>query len=213
MRLRNVKRKQEIINRASFLILNPENQKGNWKKVFGNENPIYVEIGMGKGRFIIENAKTYPNINFIGIEKYDSVIARAIEKKEKTEEEHPLSNLRFLRMDALKIDEVFDHEIDRIFLNFSDPWPKNRQAKRRLTSEIFLKKYDAIFRKNKEIIQKTDNMHLFEYSIESLSKYGYTIEKISLDLHASEIEDNILTEYESKFVEQQKKIYYLVAKK
>lgn len=214
MRLRNVKNKKEIIDRATFLVRDEESKKGKWNIEFGNSNPIYIEIGMGKGRFIIENAKKYPNINFIGIEKYDSVIARAIEKCESAKDEgDSLENLRFIRMDALKIEEVFYKEVSRIFLNFSDPWPKKRQAKRRLTSEVFLKKYDSIFKEGKEIVQKTDNQNLFEYSLESLSKYGYSFEKVSLDLHNSEVLDNILTEYESRFVEQNKIIYYLVAKK
>lgn len=208
MRLRNVKNKQEIMDNAINLILNPKDYKGKWKEVFNNNNPIYIEIGMGKGDFIIEHAKRYPNINFIGIERFDSVIVRAIEK---VPEEIP--NLRLVRMDAKDIEEVFDKEISRIFLNFSDPWPKKRHHDRRLTSHIFLKKYDNLFVKDKEIVQKTDNRDLFEYSVISLSTYGYKIEDISLDLHNSEYEDIIMTEYEKKFVAKGNNIYYLVVKK
>lgn len=208
MRLRNVKNKQEILDNAINLILNPKDYKGKWKEVFNNNNPIYIEIGMGKGDFIIEHAKRYPDINFIGIERFDSVIVRAIEK---VPEEIP--NLRLVRMDAKDIEEVFDKEISRIFLNFSDPWPKKRHHDRRLTSHIFLKKYDNLFVKDKEIVQKTDNRDLFEYSVISLSTYGYKIEDISLDLHNSEYEDIIMTEYEKKFVAKGNNIYYLVVKK
>ena len=208
MRLRNVKNKQEIMDNAINLILNPKDYKGKWKEVFNNNNPIYIEIGMGKGDFIIEHAKRYPDINFIGIERFDSVIVRAIEK---VPEEIP--NLRLVRMDAKDIEEVFDKEISRIFLNFSDPWPKKRHHDRRLTSHIFLKKYDNLFAKDKEIVQKTDNRDLFEYSVISLSTYGYKIEDISLDLHNSEYEDIIMTEYEKKFVAKGNNIYYLVVKK
>lgn len=208
MRLRNVKNKQEIMDNAINLILNPKDYKGKWKEVFNNNNPIYIEIGMGKGDFIIEHAKRYPDINFIGIERFDSVIVRAIEK---VPEEIP--NLRLVRMDAKDIEEVFDKEISRIFLNFSDPWPKKRHHDRRLTSHIFLKKYDNLFVNGKEIVQKTDNRDLFEYSVVSLSTYGYKIEDISLDLHNSDYENIIMTEYEKKFVAKGNNIYYLVVKK
>lgn len=208
MRLRNVKNKQEIMDKATNLILNPKDYIGKWNKVFSNNNPIYIEIGMGKGDFIVENAKTYPNINFIGIEKFDSVIVRAIEKVPED-----LSNLKLIRMDAKEIDEVFSKEIERIFLNFSDPWPKKRHHDRRLTSHIFLKKYDSIFKNEKVIYQKTDNRDLFEYSVISLSTYGYQIEDISLDLHNSNYEDIITTEYEKRFVSKGNNIYYLVVKK
>ena len=207
MRLRNVKNKQEIMDKATNLILNPKEYKGNWKSLFNNDNPIYIEIGMGKGDFIIEHAKKYKDINFIGIEKFDSVIVRAIEKVPED-----LENLKLIRMDAKEIDEVFEKEIDRIFLNFSDPWPKKRHHDRRLTSHIFLKKYDNLFKKEREIIQKTDNRDLFEYSVISLSTYGYKLEDISLDLHNSNYEDIIMTEYEKRFVARGNNIYYLVAK-
>ena len=208
MRLRNVKNKQEIMNQATNLILNPKDYKNKWNEEFKNNNPIYIEIGMGKGDFIIEHAKRFSNINFIGIEKFDSVIVRAIEKVP-----DDLPNLRLIRMDAKEIDEVFDKEVERVFLNFSDPWPKKRHHDRRLTSHIFLNKYENIFKKDKEIVQKTDNRDLFEYSVISLSTFGYKIKDISLDLHNSDYEDIITTEYEKKFVAKGNNIYYLVAKK
>lgn len=209
LRLRNVKNKEYIINNSPFLIDNPANFKGCWHDVFGNFNPIYLEIGMGKGDFIIENARKYPDINFIGIEKYDSVIVRAIQKLDNCN----LSNLKLIRMDAKFIEEVFSSEVDRIYLNFSDPWPKKRHIERRLTSTTFLKKYDCVFKSTKELFMKTDNISLFEFSLENLSKYGYLFEKVSLDLHNSDINSNVMTEYEKKFVEKGIKINYLVAKK
>jgi len=208
MRLRNVKNKQEIMDNATNLILNPKDYIGKWEKEFGNNNPIYIEIGMGKGDFIIKHAKKFPDINFIGIEKFDSVIVRAIEKVP-----NELNNLRLIRMDANEIDEVFDKEISKVFLNFSDPWPKKRHHNRRLTSQIFLSKYDKLFKNKKEIVQKTDNRDLFEYSLISISNHGYIIDDISLDLHNSKHEDIITTEYEEKFVAKGNNIYYLVAKK
>ena len=211
MRLRNVKNKQDILSSSTLLVENYKEIKGSWNKLFNNDNPIYIEIGMGKGDFILGNALKYPSINFIGIEKYDSVIARAIQKIE-GREEIP-SNLKLLRMNAMEIEDAFDKEVDCIYLNFSDPWPKNRHSERRLTSKTFLEKYDKIFKKEKEIYLKTDNTNLFEYSLVTLSNYGYILEKVSLDLHNSDIEDNIMTEYEKKFTEKNVKINYLVAKK
>jgi len=208
MRLRNVKNAKDIVNNSKYVINNPEEYIGKYKKLFKNENEIHIEIGMGKGDFIIGMAKKYPNINFIGIEKYESVMVRAIEKLSLEE----LPNLKLIRMDAIEIEKVFKKEINTIYLNFSDPWPKLRHAKRRLTSKIFLNLYDKIFCDIPHIIQKTDNIELFAYSIESLSKYGYTIEKVSLDLKNEDI-DNVCTEYEKKFMNMGVNINYLNAKK
>ncbi len=205
MRQRNVKNKKEIINNSQYIVLNPNDYRGNWQKLFNNTNPIYIEIGMGKGDFILENAKRYPNINFIGIEKYDSIMALAIKKIDKEK----LNNLKLIRMDALNINDVFNNEIDKLYLNFSDPWPKERHAKRRLTSPVFLEKYDYIFKKEAIIEMKTDNINLFEYSLISFSNYGYIINEISLDLHHSKITNNIMTEYERKFSEANHCIYYV----
>lgn len=201
MRLRNVKGANETIVKSDYVINNYKDYKGNFKSLF-NDNEIHVEIGMGKGDFLIGMAQKYPNINFIGIEKYDSVLVRAVQKLNDLH----INNLKLIRMDALFIDEVFDNEIDCIYLNFSDPWPKERHSNRRLTSEIFLKKYDHIL-KNKRIIMKTDNRKLFEYSIMSFNNYGYLIDDISLDLYNDDISDNVCTEYEKKFVELNNIIY------
>lgn len=209
MRLRNVKNKEEILDKSSYLIHSPQDFKGKWKCLFGNSNPIFLEIGMGKGDFLIENAKTYPNINFIGIEKYDSVIVRAISKLESEE----LENIKLIRTDARFIEDIFFKEIDRLYLNFSDPWPKKRHTERRLTSDTFLKKYDSIFKECQEIVMKTDNLSLFSFSLEKLSQHGYILEKVSLDLHNDDVKSNIMTEYEKKFSSKGIKINYVVAKK
>ncbi len=208
MRLRNVKNKEEILSSCDILIRDTNNLKGNWQEKFNNDNPIYIEIGMGKGDFIIENAIKYPNINFIGIEKYDSVLSRAVVKVPEG-----IDNLLFLRLDAKNINDVFDKEIDRIYLNFSDPWPKDRHARRRLTSNEFLERYESIFKKDKEIHQKTDNRTLFEFSVMSLINHGYKLDDVCLDLHNSNRENIIMSEYEKKFVKNNNTIYYLVAKK
>lgn len=204
MRLRNVKNALEIVNNNKYVINDPENYKGNFKSLFKNNSDIHLEIGMGKGDYIIKSAIKYPNINFIGIEKYESVMVRAIEKLENLE----LDNLKLIRMDAMNIDNVFSHEIDTLYLNFSDPWPKYKHEKRRLTSPIFLEKYDNIFKNEPHIIQKTDNISLFAYSIMSLSNYGYIFNKVSLDLDNEDI-PNIETEYERKFKKMGIKINYL----
>ena len=198
-----------IIENSRYIIKNPEKFKGNWCKVFDNDNDINIEIGMGKGDFIIEMALNNPNINFIGIEMFDSVIVRACQKLEKLE----LNNLKLIRMDANKIEDVFDEEINIIYLNFSDPWPKNRHEKRRLTSNVFLKKYDKIFKNKCIIYQKTDNIELFSYSINSLSGYGYTLKNVTLDLYNNMIEGNVETEYEKRFVSKNIKILRLEAYK
>ena len=208
MRLRNVKNAYEIVNDSNYVIKNPEQYIGKYKELFNNDNPINIEIGMGKGDFIIGMAKKYPNTNFIGIEKYESVMVRAVEKLENID----LPNLKLIRMDAINIDKVFDKEINTIYLNFSDPWPKKRHAKRRLTSDIFLKLYDKIFISKPHIIQKTDNILLFASSIESLVDYGYKFNKVSLDLEHDDI-DNVITEYENKFMSMGTKINYLDAYK
>lgn len=201
MRLRNVVGASEKIASSEFVIQEPKKHKGKFNQIFNNDNEIHLEIGMGKGDFIIGMARKYPNINFIGLEKYDSVIVRALEKIEN------LNNLRLIRMDALEIEEVFDKEIDVLYLNFSDPWPKKRHENRRLTSLNFLKKYDNIFKGEKRIIQKTDNRKLFEYSVMSYVDYNYKINEISLNLYEDDLADNVATEYEKKFVAKGQNIY------
>lgn len=197
MRLRNVTGSREMIAANEFVIHNPEEKKGSWREVFGNDNPIHIEVGMGKGRFLTELAKLNPNINYIGIEKYSSVLIRAVEKREQIE----LSNLFFIRMDAEDINDVFaEGEIDRIYLNFSDPWPKDRHAKRRLTSHQFLNRYDQFLKKDGVIIFKTDNKALFDFSLEEVPVAGWKLENYTYDLHHSEYnEGNVMTEYEEKF--------------
>ena len=195
----------EQIESSSYVISDPESHKGNFNKLFNNDNPIRIEIGMGKGTFIYNHALKNPNINYIGIVKFDSVLVRAVQKLEDTD----IPNLKLIRMDALDIDKIFSKEIDTIYLNFSDPWPKNRHELRRLTSPVFLAKYDSVFKNDKVIIQKTDNRHLFEYSLVSLVNYGYKLEKISLDLYKEEelLKDNIPTEYETRFASNGDTIY------
>ena len=205
MRLRKVKNAQNIIDESQYIIKKPEIYKGNYKNVFENDNPIYIEVGMGKGDFIIEKALKNPEINFIGIEKFDSVMVRAVQKLE----EYDIPNLKLIKIDALNIDNIFYKEISCLYLNFSDPWPKKRHTNRRLTSNVFLNKYDLIFKNTKKIIMKTDNRHLFEYSIKSLTDYEYKINDISLDLHSDNKLDNIETEYEKKFVSKGMVIYYI----
>lgn len=208
MRLRNVKNKQEIMDASNYLITDSKEYYGNWNKLFNNSNPIHIEIGCGKGNFIINKAIENPNINFIGIEKFDSVLARCLQKIP-----DGLNNLKIIRMNALEIEEVFNHEVDTIYLNFSDPWPKKRWHKRRLTSSVFLEKYDSVFKGVNHIIQKTDNRDLFEYSVVSLSNHGYIIKDFSLDLHNSEIVGNIMTEYEERFSKKGNPIYYIEVEK
>lgn len=208
MRLKNIKGAAEKIQKGKYFIDNPKDYIGKWNTLFKNNNPIYIEIGIGKGNFIIKQALNNPNINYIGIEKYDSVILRAVEKTNELE----LSNLYLVRMDARLIEEILHKEVDLIYLNFSDPWPKDRHAKRRLTSREFLTRYDSIFKRNKKIIMKTDNIDLFEFSLNSLKEHGYNIDYISYDLHKDK-ENIITTEYEDKFTKMLIKINYLEASK
>ncbi len=200
MRLKHIKDADKIINKSNYIIENPEEYKGKWNKLFNNDNNIEIEIGTGKGKFIIEKALQNSNINFIGIEKYDSPLVSAV----KNLEELDINNLRLICYDAFTIDNIFDKEISKIYLNFSDPWPKKRHTKRRLTSSRFLEKYDLIFKDTKMIEMKTDNDDLFDYSCESFSEYGYKI--VSKDTnHISDI----TTEYEDKFRSIGKNINYI----
>lgn len=208
MRLRNVKNKEEILSSSSFLVKDPKNYCGNWSNYFNNSNPIYIEIGMGKGQFIRENARRYPDINFIGIEKYDSVVAKCLPKIDEN-----LKNLAIVRMDALEIDQFFSHEVDRIYLNFSDPWPKKRHHLRRLSSRIFLEKYENIFRKDSDICMRTDNSDLFCYSLMSFSEARYVLKNLTLDLHQQMPDNLITTEYEDRFSSKGMPIYSVEAVK
>ena len=204
MRIRNVKNKEEILDNCSFLLNNPKEYKGKFKELFNNDNPIYLEIGMGKGKFIYQNAKKYKDINFIGIERFDSIMAKAILKMEK------LDNLILIKYDANLIDDLFDHEIDKIYLNFSDPWPKNRHENRRLTSKLFLEKYKNIFKDKERIEVRTDNRDFFLYSVESLGDMGYLLNDVSFNYQSPDL---IMTEYESKFREKGANIYHFFAEK
>jgi len=207
MRIRNVKNKVEIMRDSSYFISNPKDYRGHFQDLFPRCQPLYVELGMGKGKFLLENAKAHPSINFVGVEKQDSVVALALKK---LETEH-LDNLFIICLDARNIADVFSHEVDRIYLNFSDPWPKSRHHARRLTSKIFLDQYDAIFRRDALLYLRTDNDGLFTYSLESLSQNGYVFDTVTLNLHKTE--GLITTEYEDKFSSQGVSIKGLIAKK
>ena len=203
MRLRNIKGANEAVLASPYVIADYENYKGNFKSIFKNNNPIHLEIGTGKGDFIIGMALKYPDINFIGVEKYASVLYKLIGKlKDKT-----IPNLKIIMMDAADIENIFDHEIDTLYLNFSDPWPKERHYKRRLTSTEFLKRYENIFIGDNHIIQKTDNRGLFEFSIKEFVNNNYKIDDISLNLHEDNPKDNVETEYEHKFSQKGNPIY------
>lgn len=200
MRLRNITGSREIIGDSIFVIHEPELKKGKWSEIFKNQNPICIEVGMGKGKFLMTLAKENPEINYIGIEKYSSVLLRAIQKME--EQEQPISNLKFIRMDAESITEVFGKdEISTIYLNFSDPWPKDRHAKRRLPSKEFLHRYDQILKPEGTVDFKTDNRVLFDFAVEELEFTNWKIKIITYDLHHDDdlMIRNIMTEYEEKF--------------
>jgi len=205
MRLKKIKDSDKIVRECKNFIDNPEKHNNNWNKVFNNTNPIEIEIGMGKGDFLISKALNNPNINYIGIEKYDSVLVYAKRKLD----ELNLDNLRIINIDASNLLDVFGKEISKIYLNFSDPWPKKRHAKRRLTYETFLNIYDQVFvNENVNIEMKTDNDDLFEYSIESFKEHGYNLNKIDRD-----IDDVYKTEYEKKFIEKGKNINFVSVSK
>ncbi|MDD3173566.1 MAG: tRNA (guanosine(46)-N7)-methyltransferase TrmB [Herbinix sp.] len=209
MRLRNIRGSRETVASNDYVIHEPEQYKGKWNTIFKNENPIHVEIGMGKGKFIMQLAAMNPDINYIGIEKYSSVLLRALEKSEETE----LKNLYFIRFDAEYLNDIFGvNEIARIYLNFSDPWPKDRHARRRLTSKEFLKRYDACLKKEGEVIFKTDNRELFDFSLEEVKLAGWELKDVTFDLHNSEyLEGNVMTEYEERFVAKGNPIQKLIA--
>ena len=200
MRLRNIAGSREIIGESGFVVHSPERQKGNWPGIFGNNNPVHLEIGMGKGRFLMDMAKEHPAINYVGIEKYSSVLLRAVQKME--QEPAPLPNVRFIRMEAEAIADVFGQgEVGRIYLNFSDPWPKDRHAKRRLTSREFLSRYDKLLKPDGQLEFKSDNKELFAFSLEELEPAGWRAKEVTYDLHHDKgmMEGNIMTEYEERF--------------
>lgn len=212
MRLRNVTGSREVIAESSYVIHEPQNQKGKWHEIFGNDHPIRIEIGMGKGRFIMDLARMNPDINYVGIEKYSSVLIRGIQKMEAD----PLPNLYFIRMDAEEIASVFDRgEVDRIYLNFSDPWPKDRHAKRRLPSREFLQRYNEILVPDGVIEFKTDNHDLFQFALEELEPAGWHLDRMTEDLHhdTEMMQGNVMTEYEERFSSLGNPIYkYIISR-
>ena len=200
MRLRNIPRANEVIANSPLVIQNAASHKGCWGEVFGNDHPVQIEVGMGKGRFITQMAELHPRINYIGIERYTSVLLRAVEKLQR-EEKHP-RNLLFLCEDAAELPEIFaPAEVERIYLNFSDPWPKDRHAKRRLPSRQFLERYDRILTAQGSVEFKTDNRGLFDFAVQEAEAAGWKMTLCTWDLHADAelMKDNIMTEYEEKF--------------
>ena len=215
MRLRNIPGAKEDIENSSYVVHEPQQQKGKWKEVFGNDHPIHIEVGMGKGRFLMDMAKLHPEVNYVGIEMYDSVLLRALQKREEYEQnEGTLTNLFFMCMDARLLPEIFEKgEVKKIYLNFSDPWPKARHAKRRLTSRQFLERYDQILVLEGSVEFKTDNRDLFEFSLEEVKEAGWTLEASTFDLHHDEelLKGNVMTEYEEKFSSMGNPIHKLIA--
>ena len=210
MRLKNIPGSREVIADSCFVIHDPEEYRGKWKNLFGNDYPLHIEIGMGKGKFIMGMAELHPDVNYVGIEKYSSVLLRAIQKMEEVE----LPNVKFIRMDAEDLTKVFGRgEAGRIYLNFSDPWPKDRHAKRRLPSRQFLGRYDEILEKDGRVEFKTDNRKLFEFALGELEPAGWRLEEKTFDLHGDErlMQGNVMTEYEERFSALGNPIHKLIA--
>lgn len=216
MRLRNIPRSQSVIEESAYVVNDPAAYKGRWQELFGNDHPIRVEIGMGKGQFLIAMAKANPDVNFIGIEKYTSVLLRAVEKLPKEDvNREEIPNLYLICMMADNLEEVFaEEELDRIYLNFSDPWPKDRHHKRRLTSREFLARYDKVLKKDGLLEFKTDNVGLFDFSLEEIPEAGWSLLSYTRDLHHDPMgEGNIMTEYEARFSAQGNPICKLIARR
>lgn len=209
MRLRHIPGAEEQIEKSPYVVGSPEGKKGRWSEVFGNDNPIEIEVGMGKGRFIMELAGRNPQINYVGIERYSTVLLKALQKREQME----LPNICFMCVDARGLAEIFgEGEVHKIYLNFSDPWPKDRHAKRRLTSPEFMAVYDKILKQDGVVEFKTDNRGLFDYSLESIPAAGWRLNAHTFDLHHDEMaEGNVMTEYEAKFSAEGKPICKLIA--
>ena len=212
MRLRNIPGSREAIAASEYVIHEDvmEEKRGCWQEVFKNTNPLYIEVGMGKGKFITQLAQSHPNANYVGIEKYSSVLLRALEKRELLPD---LKNLLFLRMDAEDLPKVFgENEVDGIYLNFSDPWPKDRHAKRRLPSKEFLARYDHILKPEGKVEFKTDNRSLFDFALEQAKEAGWIIDAFTYDLHHDDVmmEGNVMTEYEERFSAQGNPIHKVV---
>lgn len=212
MRLRNISGADTYIENSEYVVQDEKSKRGCWSEVFGRKAPLHIEVGMGKGQFMMQLALQNPDINYVGIEMYSSVLLRAVQKMEET----PMDNLRFIRMDAREIEEVFDKgEVDKIYLNFSDPWPKDRHAKRRLPSRQFLARFDQILKREGNLEFKTDNRDLFDFAVEEVEPAGWKIDAITYDLHHDEVmnKGNILTEYEEKFSSKGNPIYkYIISR-
>lgn len=215
MRLRNIPGAKEVIESSPYVVHEPQRQKGQWSHVFANDCPLHIEVGMGKGRFLMDMARLHPKVNYVGIEMYDSVLLRALQKREEYEQnEGNLTNLYFICVDARLLPEIFEKgEVGKIYLNFSDPWPKARHAKRRLTSRQFLERYDQILVPEGSVEFKTDNRELFEFSLEEVKEAGWTLESFTFDLHHDEelSRGNVMTEYEEKFSSMGNPIHKLAA--
>lgn len=205
MRLRNKPWAQDKIDEHPGIVVpDPENWRGKWNEIFGNDHPVHIEVGTGKGQFITEMSKLHPDINFIGIERQKSIVVSAIDKMKESGQR----NLKMINVNAMELNGFFaENEVHRVYLNFSDPWPKNRHEKRRLTYVTFLASYESVLIPNGEVHLKTDNQGLFEYSLHSFSKYGMVLNNVSLDLHNSDMEGNVMTEYEEKFSAMGNRIY------
>ncbi len=209
MEYNKVKNADSIIKNSKYVITNPNKYKNKWNDLFGNKNPINLELGMGRGEFIINMAIKYPNINFIGLELNESQTATAVTKLNNQN----IPNLKLICADAMEIDNFFGKEIDTIYLTFSEPWPKKHDERKRFTHPVYLKLYDKIFKKDKHIILKTDNKGLFAYSLETLSQYWYEFERVSLDLHHDENPiSNVMTDFEKQYYKENRPIYYVDAK-
>ena len=208
MRYNVVKNAGNIIESSDYLIKNPEKNIGKWNEVFGNNNPIMLELGMGRGSFIIEMARTHPTLNFIGVELDKNQIATALKNAKNSH----LNNLKMVQGDAKDIINYLKKEINTIYLTFSEPWPKKQDERKRFTHESYLRIYDRVFRKDKHIVLKTDNKILFASSLESLSKYWYSFNRVSLDLHNDERKiENIMTDFEKQYYKEHRPIYYVDA--
>lgn len=216
MRLRNIPGAKDAITESPYVVQNPAEHKGSWNEVFPKDRPLHIEVGMGKGRFLMDMAKLHPETNYVGIEMYDSVLLRALQKRERLEEEgEKLTNLMFMCIDARLLPEIFEKgEVQKIYLNFSDPWPKARHAKRRLTSREFLARYEQILADDGVVEFKTDNKGLFEFSLEEVEAAGWKLLAHTFDLHnqAEMMEGNVMTEYEEKFSSMGNPICKLIAK-
>ena len=217
MRLRNIPGAKEAIQESKYVVHQPQQQKGRWKQAFASDQPIHIEVGMGKGRFLMDMASLHPEINYVGVEMYDSVLLRALQKRERMEADgEKLDNLKFMCIDARILPDIFEKgEVQRIYLNFSDPWPKARHAKRRLTSREFLARYSQILTTGETVEFKTDNKDLFEFSLEEVTEAeGWTLLAHTFDLHHQEdmMVGNVMTEYEEKFSSMGNPICKLIAR-